>query len=102
MHRSLIALEKLANFALNVAGIWALVTMIVHAFEFADRDYDWDNPRDSYRYTRADFVVYGFSLVECVLALVAALSASLQRPPRSQQAIITKTSGKIRSLLDIP
>ena len=55
--------------------------MIVHAFEFADRDYDWDNPRDSYRYTRADFVVYGFSLVECVLALVAALSASLQRPP---------------------
>jgi hypothetical protein len=68
MHRSLIALEKLANFALNVAGIWAIVTMIVHAFEFADRDYDWDNPRDSYRYTRADFVVYGFSLVECVLA----------------------------------
>ena len=51
------AFEKLATFALNLAGIWAIVTMITDAFEFADRDYDMNNPRGSYRYTRAHFVV---------------------------------------------
>jgi len=81
MHRSLIALEKLATFALNLAGIWAIVTMITDAFEFADRDYDMNNPRGSYRYTRAHFVVYGFSLVVCFLALVTWIAASLHPLP---------------------
>ena len=71
----------MTNFALNLAGILAFFRMIADAFEFADRDYDWNNPRGSYRYTRAHFVVYGFSLVVCVPALVAALSASLQPLP---------------------
>jgi hypothetical protein len=35
------------------------------------------NPRGSYRYTHAHFVVFGFSLVVCFIALVACLSASL-------------------------
>jgi hypothetical protein len=81
MHRFLIAFEKLAITALNLTGIWAFFRMIADAFDLADRDYDWNNPRGSYRYTGAHFVVYGFSLVVCVLALVAGLSASLQGPP---------------------
>src|SRR5258707_11354911 len=81
MHRFLMAFEKLAITALNLAGIWAIVTMITDAFEFADRDYDMNNPRGSYRYTRAHFVVYGFSLVVCFLALVAWISACLRPLP---------------------
>src|SRR6266481_5774131 len=81
MHRSLIALEQLATFALNLAGIWAIVTMITDAFEFADRDYDMNNPRGSYRYTPAHYVLYGFSLLVCGLALVAWISACLRPLP---------------------
>jgi hypothetical protein len=39
------------------------------------------NPRGSYRYTHAHFVVFGFSLVVCFIALVACLSASLHPLP---------------------
>jgi hypothetical protein len=59
MHRSLIALEKWAIFALNVAGVVAFVGMIVQCFEFADRDYDWNNPRGSFRMTSAHWLLGG-------------------------------------------
>jgi hypothetical protein len=74
-------LKGLATFGLNVAGIIAIICMIKNCFEFADRDYDWNNPRGSYSYTRAHFVVYGLCIVVAVLALVAAFSASLQPLP---------------------
>ncbi len=44
MHRFLMAFGKLAITALNLAGVWAFFQMIADAFEFADRDYDWNNP----------------------------------------------------------
>ena len=59
MHRSLIALEKLAITALNLAGIWAFFQMIADAFEFADRDYDWNNPRGSFRMTPTHWLYFG-------------------------------------------
>jgi uncharacterized membrane protein YjdF len=79
MHRSLIALEKLTTFALSLVAVWAIFRMIYGAYEWADRDYDWNNPRGSYRCTRAHYVFYGFSLVLCFLGLVVWIAMLLER-----------------------
>jgi uncharacterized membrane protein len=74
-------LEKVATFALNVAGVWAFFSMIAFAFEFADRDYDMNNPRGSFRMTSAHWLFLGGVMVFTILFIIFCAVTTLPHSP---------------------
>jgi len=81
MHRFLMAFEKLAITALNLAGVWAFFQMIADAFEFADRDYDWNNPRGSFRMTPTHWLYFGSLFGFGVLFIIFCAVTTHPHPP---------------------
>jgi hypothetical protein len=100
MNKFLNALQNLLFDLLGIVGVVAIILMIKDCFDFADRDYDWNNPPGSYRYTRAHYVLYGFSILVCVGALVAFIFCPTPLPPGQHWENLLEDSALVGHTID--